>query len=75
MHMGLSAKVLACVAFIGLAHAYYVPGTYPREFKIGEVLSGASIPGRFLEFARWADRLTDPMRSCSQCQFSEELRH
>ena len=28
------------VALLSLAKAYYVPGTYPREFKSGDQLSG-----------------------------------
>jgi len=30
--------IVGCI--ISLARAYYVPGTYPREFKVGDLISG-----------------------------------
>lgn len=33
-----------CLALVALAQAYYVPGTYPQEFKAGEQIQGMLAP-------------------------------
>lgn len=36
--MGRHLPILAALLLLGSAQAYYVPGTYPQEFKVGDVL-------------------------------------
>ncbi len=36
----LQSLVLSGLLLLGLASAYYVPGTYPQEFRQGAILRG-----------------------------------
>ncbi len=40
--MGRHLPILAALLLLGSAQAYYVPGTYPQEFKVGDVLQGGA---------------------------------
>lgn len=40
------ARLLLLAGLIGIASAYYVPGTYPQEFNVGDQLQGAGADSR-----------------------------
>lgn len=42
--MRAQALFFACL-WLGLASAYYVPGTYPEEFQKGDLLQGEALEG------------------------------
>lgn len=45
--------VAALVLLAGAAQAYYLPGTYPQEFLIGDVIQGEHLGGEAVLAARW----------------------
>lgn len=55
--MAAARRLLAVAALVllaGAAQAYYLPGTYPQEFLIGDVIQGEHLGGGAVLAARLA---------------------
>jgi hypothetical protein len=46
--LGLAVALLLAIC----VDAYYVPGTYPREFNVDDVLQGGSAPCKYKDHAQ-----------------------
>lgn len=62
--------VAALVLLAGAAQAYYLPGTYPQEFLIGDVIQGEHLGGEVClggALARFEPRWMPAVLSAPRC--------
>ena len=74
MMVGLKLTLAILLLGLQLARAYYVPGTYPQEFRVGALLSGKDLADVSISStARLIDRLCLAANVNSLKSFDTEL--